>query len=375
MANRIPLTHIVAISATSLLAALIAPRTHADQPLGWISSGNDAAYTLGRNEVELSLAGLLINDTLDFLDVREDLLKSNDNLTGDTGDLTGTRFELQYGLTSWLTLFYQRQQHDLTVQLGEISSAQIEDLDDALSTTRQEYGIKWTIYQGRLLNGNNHRRTATLQLSGFDAESDDFGVVISELYFPNLTIRFRDPQTFSVTQLEDKGWTAKLLLSLPLTNAMVATFWGGYSDSEATSATTSDLTAQPVASYFEQSFRLDESFFRAGASLNWQLRPRLPISLSYEFIKRHDNHFTATPTTPPVQLPGFLRSRASPEDSNHTLTARASWWLTPHTHISLTGNLYSNQFLGILPHYNNPLSGSFSDNPYGFAGLQLGFRF
>jgi hypothetical protein len=42
--------------------------------------------------------------------------------------------------------------------------------------------------------------------------------------------------------------------------------------------------------------------------------------------------------------------------------------------VALTAKLFSNQFLGLIPHYSNPLSGSFSDQPYGYAGVHLGFR-
>jgi hypothetical protein len=71
-------------------------------------------------------------------------------------------------------------------------------------------------------------------------------------------------------------------------------------------------------------------------------------------------------------LPSFLTGAGQVSDlTNHTFNARASYWLSPDLNLGLFGNLYTNQFLGILPHFDNPLSGSFSSTPYGFAGIEL----
>jgi hypothetical protein len=107
-----------------------------------------------------------------------------------------------------------------------------------------------------------------------------------------------------------------------------------------------------------------------------QVTPRIPITISYEAISISDSNFIQFPENPSSALPGFLSgANQSSEDINHTLRVSVAYWLTRRLNISLSGNFYTNQFLGVLPHYNNPLSGSFSSLPYGFAGVELGYRF
>ena len=60
-------------------------------------------------------------------------------------------------------------------------------------------------------------------------------------------------------------------------------------------------------------------------------------------------------------LPSFLRGanlNAATAKDNHTLHGSLSYWVTPQVHVSVTGKLFRNQFLGIITHYNNPLSSS-----------------
>ena len=60
---------------------------------------------------------------------------------------------------------------------------------------------------------------------------------------------------------------------------------------------------------------------------------------------------------------------------NHTFYGRVSWWITPNVYTSLSGKLFTNQFVGVVPHFNNPLSARFSETPYGYLELGIGFKF
>ena len=355
---------------------LLAPgANHADTPLGWINAGNPSAYTTTAGEFEINVSGLAVNDSIDFLNIRDDLLSSTQKLVGDSGDLLGAKLELHYGISSDLSVFYRLQVQDLTVDLGSINSVNLIDIDKELATRMQSAGLKWTFYRANLLNSDNRQTAASLELSAFSNKSNDFDVVLDEIRLPNLTVFFRDPQTFSIASLEDEGWKARLALSWNLGRLGIGTFWAAYGESRASSATTSDLTTPAIAALFEQEFELREHYLFLGASINLQLTPRLPLIVSYEYINVTSSNFERNPIIPPAGLPGFLTS-ANPaaEDTNHTLNARLSYWLTPQLSLSLTGNLYSNQFLGVVPHYNNPLSGSFASYSYGYAGVELGYK-
>ncbi len=364
------------ISALIIGFATYTPDLKADTPLGWINSDKISAYTTTKGEFEISGAIRAVNDTLDIFNYRDDLFAANRRLAGDSGDLDGTNLQVYYGITDYLSVFANAQEHELTVDLGTISSVNLIDIDSSLDTNRQEIGIKWMIYQGNLLAQNNRHSALTLQVSAFQSESDDFDVVVDEINLGSADIRFTNPQTFSVNELDDNGWQARLIYTTPVAGLGTASVWGGFGSSTASSGTDSDIVSESIAALFKQDFDLEEDYLYAGISLDFAPIPRLPISITYEYIDLRDSKFTRFPEEPSSALPSFLASTSTePESGNHTLKAQVSYWITPRLHFSVTGNLYSNQFLGELPHYSNPLSESFSSVAYGFAGLKLGFKF
>ena len=112
-----------------------------------------------------------------------------------------------------------------------------------------------------------------------------------------------------------------------------------------------------------------------GAGVNWQLTPRLPMQISYEYIRINKSDTTIIGNELNSLLPSFLRGSNLGDSSgmgNHTVQGNIAYWITPNINFSISAKVFSNQFLGVLPHFNNPLSGSFSDKPYGFAGLSVG---
>lgn len=358
------------------LAAALNTTVLADTPLGWINSANPTAYTTTKGDLEIAAAGLAVNSTLDVFGYRDDLIAASGRLEGDSGDLSGSKLELHYGITEDLSVFFSRQLHSLTLDLGEISSVDLVDIDESLETLAQSAGIKWTFYRSNLLNQDNRHSAASIEITAFQSESQNFDVVLEEIRLDNLTVIFGIPQTFSIANMEDEGWKSRLLYSWPLQRSSTATVWTGYGESTATSGTTSDLKSATIKRFFEQSFDIEEEYFYLGAGLNAYLTPRLSLNLSYEYISLMNADFSRFPADPLPQLPSFLSGSSQAEvDNNHTFKARLAYWLTPEINLSLTGNLYSNQFVGVLPHYSNPLSGSFSSTPYGFAGVELLYKF
>lgn len=197
----------------SLAALSFSNLAQGDTPLGWINSSNTSAYTTTAGEFELTIGGMAVNSTIDFLNIREDPIANNRTLAGDSGDLTGSKLELQYGLTKDISVFYRRSNHQLSVDLGTINSVDVLGIDDSLDTSTQEAGLKWTFFRSDLLRTDNRVSAASIEVSAFSNESDDFDVVLDEIRLDNLEIFFRDPQTFSVPDLEDDGWKTRLIYS------------------------------------------------------------------------------------------------------------------------------------------------------------------
>ena len=85
------------------IASLTAGAAQADSPLGWVHADHNSAYTLNERTFELTLGAIAVNEDLDFLDVREDLLAGTRQLEGDSGDISGNNLELHVGILPWLS--------------------------------------------------------------------------------------------------------------------------------------------------------------------------------------------------------------------------------------------------------------------------------
>ena len=363
-----------ALSA-AIITASFCNTLHADTPVGWINSNITSAYTLNAYDFELSAAALAVNDTIDFLDIRDDLIAGTRSLTGNSGDLSGQRAEIQFGLGSMFTVFYRQQNQDLTVKFSPVSSVDLQDFDTELNTTSKAYGLKWNFYESGRSGDDSPWSAASLELTRVENETDDFRSTISRVQLGNAEITFNPAQGIQVDNMEDEGWLARLIYTLPLSKNLVASVWGGYASYEASSGTSSEIASNAIRSAFEQSFLVDETQYLMGLSLNWQITPRLPLQLSYEYIKVDERDLEIIRNPSNVILPSFLRqTNLSDVDDNHTLSGSISYWITPRLHLGLHGKLFSSQFLGIMPHFNNPLSGSFADTAYGYAGIQVGYR-
>jgi hypothetical protein len=111
---------ILSILCASL--ALAGTGAHADSPLGWVHTDHISAYTIDARTFELNLGAIAVNEDLDFLGIRDDLLAGTRQLEGDSGDLSGNNLELNVGITSWLSAYYRRQQSELVIDIGEVRS-------------------------------------------------------------------------------------------------------------------------------------------------------------------------------------------------------------------------------------------------------------
>lgn len=370
--------------ATAILAlgsAASSPALQADTPIGWITGDHPSAYTTDARSLEATAETIRVDDTIDFLDIRDEMIAGNRRLVDNSGDLDGWQGTIRVGIFEPLSLFYQRQEHALTLKLGEISSLNVLAVDEALETTYQEGGFKWMIYQADLGSANGEFTAASVELTWLESETEDFDLTFDRVSLrqggSSGSISFTDPQTASVDQLQDEGWRARFIYTTALAPDVVTSLWAGYSVKEATSGTGSSIPLESLREALTQRFEVEERQYQLGFSLNWQIRPRLPLQLSYEYTRLHDQDITAIQGEGAAFiLPSFLSaSNLSQDDTNHVLSGSLSWWLTPQVNVGLTGKLFSNQFLGRMPHYNNPLSASFSDTAYGYIGLRLGARF
>ncbi|MDP3517115.1 MAG: hypothetical protein Q8S94_08105 [Pseudohongiella sp.] len=348
----------------------------ADRPHGWTSNGSPDGYTPDQWELEVSGSMMRVNDTLDFMNIRRDILSGNSRLGGKTGDFKGYSGEVQFGVLPSLSVFYRQQEHDLTAELSQPASLDLESVDSKLRTKRESYGVEWVFYEAATKDKSSPWRSASLELAATENSSEDFGASIQRIRLDASTIiDFRPAQRFAINRMADDGWTARVALTQALSTNITGNVWLGHARTDASSGTVSEIRSAAIANAFLQTFDLKEQQWSAGASVRWNITPRLPLTLSYEYINVTDRELIATRASTAVTLPSFLRAdNLTTETSNHVLEGNVDWWITPRIYIGAGGKLMSNQFLGILPHYNNPLSGSLSDIAYGFAELRFGMK-
>jgi hypothetical protein len=352
----------------------------ADQPFGWVGIAHANGYVLRAGEVELSGNLARVNDTVDVLNFRNELLAGNSRLVGNTGDLDGSGGELRLGVWNSLELFYRQSTQALTVNIGPISNTDVDNLDSELRTDSEAYGAKWVFYQALNQDLSQPWTSAALELTRTENRSDDFGGDLAGIRVSATGgVSFDPPGRFGLDRLRDEGWQARVLLSTALGTSTGVSLWAGYGEAKAASGTSWDVDVSFLRNAFLQTFDSQESQYTLGASLNWQYLPRLPVQIGYEYIQiadreldivRGDGRFSDF-------IPSFLRGDqlATSETRNHTLYGSVSWWLTPQVYVGAGGKLFSSQFTGVIPHYNNPLSGGFNDIAYGYVALKLGIKF
>ncbi|HBN15199.1 MAG TPA: hypothetical protein DD407_09175 [Pseudohongiella sp.] len=364
-------------TAISLSTLSLSGLAQAQQPSGWIGNGHTSAYTLGAGEFELSGSLLRVDDTIDFLDLREEVLANNNRLTDNSGDLEGTRGDLRVGIWRGMELFYSRQQQDLTLKVAPNSRVDIANLDEKLQTTSTSWGGKFVFYQTANPVPQRPWASAALQVKYTENESDDFGGFLETLRFDaNITVRLDPPQRFSLDRLKDDGWQAQLIFTHGLGDRLALSYWAGYGEQDSSSGTSTEIEQTSLQNAFLQTFDVSEELLTAGVSLNWQITPRLPLQIGYEYINIRNRDAVINSSSSPL-VPGFLRGSNlnNSADNNHTLYGSLNWWISPHIYAGVAGKLFRNQYTGIMPHFNNPLSGSFSDITYGHLELTLGVKF
>ena len=156
-------------------------------------------------------------------------------------------------------------------------------------------------------------------MPAYSNNCDDFDVAADEINLINLQIFFRDPQTLTVTDLENDRWKARLVYSFPMETLGISSIWAGYGESKATSSNTSGLTSATLRRVFDQSFELEEVYLHLGASINLQLTARYSYNINYELINISDSDLKQFPEKSASRLPGLLNTaNQSNEDINHT---------------------------------------------------------
>ena len=100
----------------------------------------------------------------------------------------------------------------MTVDIGEVSSINLLDIEDSLDTTLTSYGFKWNLFESGLFDNARPWHALSLEVSRIENSTDDFKGRLDRINITeNFKIFFTNPQTFALENLEEDGWLSRLL--------------------------------------------------------------------------------------------------------------------------------------------------------------------
>ena len=337
---------------------------------GWLIQDTPMAFTPNQWEGEITADYLLVNDSIDILNIRENLTGGSHLFKGNSGDLSGGRFIFNLGVLPSVMAFYKGQYHEIVTELGESGTFGEVNSDHGIDTWSHEAGLRWNFLQ-------MPKRDLSFAIEGayLKHSSGDFSFSFMEINNENTKIQFTKPEKIVLSDLSDDGWRMRIIGSKVFGDSFCLNMWVGFESLNASSAVSTTITYQPIKENFDRKFNTDESQWRMGMGMIWQLTPRIPVEFQYEYLKiNRDEHSTGAPNT--SSLARYTNPTGlTPEDSNSILTGKIGYWITPKMNINFEAKFMTNQFLGIIPHYNNTITSRFFDKSYGYISIGVGYAF
>ena len=335
----------------------------------WVFEDLPSAFILKKGMVELTGFYLVVNDTLDIFDVREKELGDSNLFQAGIGDYSGFKGIANYGLTNWLMLHYSYQYGDMDTTLGSSSTFKGLASSDTLSTGSHNAGFRLNI-----LSEGRKAPALALEAAYSRNYSDDALITFTGISTGGTKIDFIERQNIRMSDLSDEGVEFRLLISKTMSR-VTPTVWAGYSRYRANTKISTSITFLPIKENFDRKLDMDEEAFSLGVGLGVQFIERLPIFLSYRFLALDRDIKMDTPFNTSILARYTNPDNMDKEKQNHIFSGKIMYWITPHINLGLEGWLYTNHFLGIVPHYNNPFTNRFFDKMYGYLGIGLGVIF
>lgn len=324
-----------------------------------------------KGQVEISLEYLMMNDTVDIFDIRDEEIESvNRNLQSTTlGDLNGGRLLINYGLLSLTTLHgeYTYRNVDLSVSDFQVHSLELSVRQGLLGYESKGWPLVALDAGVRLNFGEDihfdqiDRINSVLRLVNPDLSINDTG---SDLVFSDGTNNYevskagRDPLKASIEDLLDHTWFIRLTVGKPL-GPVLPNLFAEYGHNEIDSRITSNIDQYLPASIFPAVSALpleldrSENYWKVGCNLHFSLPFDLQGYLEYHYLRMdRDNGLD------------FV-------DYNHVVKGNLAYFLTDYLAINLGASYYSRQFNGVIPFLYNEYTQTGFDHDYAFVHMGL----
>ena len=353
-----------------ILLSMISGCVFATTYPGWLLQDTPVAFTPNQWEGEVTARWLLVNSTVDLLNVRGDITRRSQLFTGNSGDLNGGRLTFDLGVLPSVMVFYRGQYHEIVTEFGKSHTFGGIHSDHGIDTWSHEVGLRWNFLQIPLKGMAFAIEGAYLRHT-----SRDFSFSFLTVNAGDTMVQFSKPKEIRLSGLSDDGWRVRIVGSKVLGDTSCLNLWLGFESFRASSAISTTINYEPIKRNFDRRFDINESQWHMGIGIIWQVAPRVPIELQYEYLRlSRSERATGAPNT--SILARYTNPQGlTPENSNNILTGKIGYWLTPNLNINLEVKFMSNQFLGIIPHYNNTITSRFFHKPYGYMGIGVGYAF
>ena len=329
-----------------------------------------------KSPLQLTLAADAVNDTIDFLDMRE----SEGVTDKSAGDYKGFHLGAKYDINPQWSIegtYWHREieysQDTNKIQSGLLGVRYIPDLNlhknDALSFRASIWGNTADSMKKStptLVNGRTIQKVDVQDPQDFQFQLDAIfsrkldpmnqlnafaSIGYSKVEISNLQIQaIQQGCLMNVNINGNNQYTGNL--AQPCKNGNI---------------TVTDLQVSGNASDFgldvEQDLNYDSYFTNVGASWNWRYK-QFESQLAYQYQRLWRNKIDD-------RVSNFGNS---PIKDNHTLGAKFSYDFTPEITGFVQGEIYQNNFVGNLPFLYNGVTASRLDKRYGLASLGINVR-
>lgn len=335
---------------------------------------------LEKNRLEIALAKLQMNDTLDILKLKESEF-GNTASFASIGDLDGYTLTLRYGINDSLTLIANRTLQDISYSSETLTNTKDEIMlryhlfDDALAVFNSgiTFDIGYTknylkdFYFKNISEINNLISKPSIlgklknkypQITSAKFEYYENHPILNDGYYfliNNMPQSLKSAPFISLSETEDDSYYVRLLTGIHFDKTIYDMYFGYKKTSIDTLVS---LNAEGTLTSFsmQEDFSREESMFFLGFTISKQFEDIL-FEFGYEYEKI------------------FRESALNDIDYNHILQIHMSYLLDKNILLYAGGKIMYRQFNGQIPYLYNSFTQTTFDHMYGYATFGLQYNF
>ena len=333
---------------------------------------NKHAFVLPKGKLEVKSAYLMVNDTIDVLNIKEQEL-GNLSKFGSIGDMDGLDLELRYGLTQKDSVFVNYQQWNVDYAGSTLKNSKI-DLLNRYNLIDKKHGLfnALSFDIGFIKDSSNP----------LNIQNDSFLNSLIQKIRPNTNISFNDGSIvsgdttltlydenwnkkypyLSIANLESTSYYARILLGKKISTKSIIDFYIGYKVTDIKTKIEfypkdNSFINGLISEFDVPNLNRKEKSLNLGFVYTTQINSYL-LEFNYEYNKIYrDND-------------------VSYEDNNHIIDASISKVINKNFLVYVGGKLMLQQFNTDIPYLYNKYTKTQFDKKYGFAkfGMVYSFR-